>query len=84
MKKPIRCIDPIFKDCQECLFGWVKYPGWVETYEDRCGCIFECGCTLGFDTGRPEDAPTEDELKDFEEWSKRKNRVNDISKNKKI
>ena len=67
-EKPMRCIDPIFKDCQECLFGWVKYPGWVETYEDLCGCTFECGCTLGFDKGRPEDEPTEEELKDYEEW----------------
>lgn len=68
IENPIRCIDPIFKDCQECKFGWVKYPDWVETYEDLYGCTFESGCTLGFDKGRPEDEPTEEEWKVFNDW----------------
>lgn len=25
-EKPKRCIDPVMKFCQECRFGWVKYP----------------------------------------------------------
>ena len=29
-KKPTRCIDPCVKFCQECKFGWVHYPEWVE------------------------------------------------------
>lgn len=67
-EKPTRCIDPIIKDCQECKYGWVKYPDWVETYEDLIGCTFESGCSFGFDQGRPEDEPTEEELKAFEEF----------------
>lgn len=68
MEKPTRCIDPVIKFCQECPYGWVKYPGWVETYEDTLDCCFESGCIYGFDQGRPEDEPTEEELKEFEEW----------------
>lgn len=67
MEKPTRCIDPVVKYCQECPWGWVKYPDWVETAEDLDGCCFESGCTLGYDQGRPEDEPTEAELKEFEE-----------------
>ena len=65
--KPTRCIDPIVKFCQECRWGWVKYPEWVETAEDLADCSFECGCTLGYDQGRPEDEPTEEEIKEFTE-----------------
>lgn len=68
IEKPTRCIDPIIKSCQDCHWGWLEYPGWVETREDLAGCCFESGCTLGFDQGRPEDEPTEEELKKFEEW----------------
>ena len=68
MERPTRCIDPVIKFCQECRYGWVKYPGWVETYEDTLGCTFESGCIYGFDQGRPEDEPTEEELKEFDEW----------------
>ena len=32
--KPTRCIDPIIKFCQECQYGWVHFPDWVETKED--------------------------------------------------
>lgn len=67
-EKPTRCIDPIIKYCQGCPWGWIRYPEWVETREDLEGCIFESGCTLGFDKGRPEDEPTAEELKEFEEW----------------
>lgn len=65
LEEPKRCIDPVIKYCQECRYGWVKYPEWVETYEDLAGCCFECGCMLGFDQGRMEDEPTEQELKEF-------------------
>lgn len=67
-EKPTRCVDPVMKFCQECRYGWVKYPDWVETSEDLYGCHFEFGCTLGFDEGRPEDEPTEDEIREFEKW----------------
>lgn len=69
MDKPLRCIDPVIKYCQECEWGWVKYPDWVETEEDTY-CCFESGCSLGFDTGRPEDEPTEEELKEFNKYYK--------------
>lgn len=68
MDKPTRCIDPVIKFCQECKYGWVHYPDYVENYEDTLGCCFECGCVYGFDKGRPEDEPTQEELKEFEEW----------------
>ena len=68
MEKPTRCIDPVVKYCQGCTWGYVNYPAWVETAEDLEGCTFESGCTLGFDQGRPEDEPTEEELDEFEKW----------------
>lgn len=68
IENPTRCIDPVVKYCQECPYGWVEYPGWVETREDLEGCCFESGCTLGFDQGRPEDEPTEEEWKAFNDW----------------
>ncbi len=71
MSKPKRCIDPVMKFCQGCEFGFIKYPDWVETYEDTFCCTFYTGCIYGFDKGRPEDEPTEDELKEFDEWCKR-------------
>ena len=76
--KPTRCIDPIIKFCQECRWGWVHYPEWVETAEDLSYCSIESGCTLGFDQGRPEDEPTEEELKEFEkEWRNHNDRTTD-------
>ena len=63
-QKPTRCIDPVMKYCQECRWGYVHYPEWVETKEDLAGCTFESGCTLGFEN----DKPTEQELKEFEAW----------------
>lgn len=68
MELPTRCIDPVIKYCQKCEYGHCIYPEWVETAEDLEGCSFETVCTLGFDKGRPEDEPTEEELKEFEEW----------------
>lgn len=65
-KIPTRCIDPVIKYCQECEWGHNIYPSWVETIEDLEWCCFETSCILGFDKGRPEDEPTEDELKEFE------------------
>ena len=64
MNKPTRCIDPVIKYCQGCKYGCVKYPDWVETYEDLDGCIFESGCIYGLEDTRP----TEEELKEFDEW----------------
>lgn len=66
--KPTRCIDPVIKYCQECRFGHCIYPEWVETAEDLEWCSFETVCMYGFDKGRPEDEPTEEELKEFEKW----------------
>lgn len=66
--EPKRCIDPVVKYCQGCRYGWIKYPDWVETREDLYDCSFESGCTLGFDKGRPEDEPTEEELREFNEF----------------
>ena len=68
MEKPTRCIDPVIKFCQECPWGWTHYPEWVETADDLNWCRIESGCMLGFDQGRPEDEPTEEELKEFDEW----------------
>lgn len=67
--KPTRCIDPIIKFCQECQYGWVHFPDWVETKEDLSNCNIEMGCTLGFDKGSPEDEPTEEELNEFNKLS---------------
>lgn len=63
-EKPTRCIDPVVKYCQECPLGWVKYPEWVETLEDLHRCTFESGCSYGFEN----DEPTEEELREFNEW----------------
>lgn len=65
---PKRCIDPVIKFCQECKWGWVKYPEWVETREDLEGCTFEFGCTLGLEDTKP----TAEELAEFDflrDWS---------------
>lgn len=71
MSKPTRCIDPVIKFCQHCQYGWIRYPEWVETYEDTFNCCFESGCTLGFDRGRSEDEPTPEELEEFEKSYRR-------------
>lgn len=65
---PSRCIDPCIKYCQGCPWGHNIYPEWVETREDLNGCSFKTFCSLGYDQGRPEDEPTEEELKEFEKW----------------
>ena len=65
---PTRCIDSIMKYCVGCPWGHTIYPSWAETREDLSGCSFDTICTLGFDKNRPEDEPTEEELKEFEEW----------------
>ena len=66
MNKPTRCIDPIIKYCQGCQYGQVKYPDWVETYEDLDGCSFESGCIYGLENTEP----TEEESKEFDKWMK--------------
>ena len=68
---PTRCIDPIMKYCEGCTYGHVIYPDYVETSADIEGCCFETFCSLGYDQGRPEDEPTEEEMKEFEEWCKK-------------
>ena len=68
---PTRCIDSILKCCGNCLWGYRSYPAWVETFEDTYCCQFEEGCCLGYDQGRPEDEPTPEELKQFDEWLKK-------------
>ncbi len=65
---PTRCIDPVIKFCQDCPWGHNIYPSWVETRKDLKDCTFETVCTLGFDKGRPEDEPTEDELEEIRKW----------------
>lgn len=69
--KPTKCVDPVMKFCQECEYGWIQYPLWIESSEDLEGCTFESGCIFGYDKGRSQDEPTEEELKEFEEWCKR-------------
>lgn len=64
---PSRCIDPVIKYCQGCCYGQCVYPEWVETYEDLDWCTFETNCLLGYDKGRQEDEPTDEELREFEE-----------------
>lgn len=68
--KPKRCIDPVIKYCQGCPWGHVSYPAWVETAEDLEWCTIESTCILGYDQGRPEDEPTEEELREFDEMCK--------------
>ena len=68
---PKRCVDPVMKYCQECPYGNVTYGDDVESYSDIAGSCFETHCMLGYDKGRPEDEPTEEELKEFEEWDRR-------------
>lgn len=68
---PTRCIDPVMRYCQGCRYGLCIYPEWVETSEDLSGCCFDTVCILGYDKGRPEDEPTEDELKEFAKWYER-------------
>ena len=67
-ERPTRCIDPVIKLCQDCPWGWIHYPEWVETTEDLQWCTIESGCSLGYDQGRAEDEPTEEELREFDEW----------------
>lgn len=64
--KPTRCIDPVVKSCIDCRYGHNVYPEWVETVEDLSWCEIETYCIYGFDRGRPEDEPTEEEFKEFE------------------
>lgn len=64
MSKPTRCIDPVIKFCQDCKYGWVHYPEWVETREDLDGCSFESGCIYHLENTEP----TEEEVKAFDEW----------------
>ena len=51
IEKPTRCIDPC-----------VKYPEWVECYEDTFYCVFESGCIYNLE----DTVPTEEEEKEFE------------------
>ncbi|MBO7735480.1 MAG: hypothetical protein J6S67_23145 [Methanobrevibacter sp.] len=62
MDKPTRCIDPCIKFCQECKYGWVHYPEWVETSEDLADVSFESGCMYGLENTEP----TQKEIEEFE------------------
>ena len=62
MDRPERCIDPVMKFCQECKYGYVSYPEWVETAEDLEGCSFESGCMYGLENTEP----TQEEIEEFE------------------
>ena len=62
MSKPDRCIDPVMKFCQECIYGYVIYPEWVETAEDLEGVSFESGCMYGLENTEP----TQEEIEEFE------------------
>lgn len=62
MDRPERCIDPVMKFCQECKYGYVSYPEWVETAEDLEGCSFESGCMYGLENTEP----TQEEIEKFE------------------
>lgn len=77
--KPTRCIDPMIKFCQDCRFGHCIYPEWVETAEDLEYCSFETVCMYGFDQGRPEDEPTEEEIEEFEKWLKESRNLFEMS-----
>lgn len=71
MNPPSRCVDPIIKNCANCRYGHVEYPEWIETHEDLAGCCYDTSCLLGYDKGRLEDEPTEDEMEKFDEWCKK-------------
>lgn len=66
-EKPKRCVDAVMKYCQACEYGYVIYPEDVETARDSEGCNFDSGCIFGLENTEP----TEDELKEFEEWCER-------------
>ena len=68
--KPTRCIDSIMQRCDTCEYGCIVAPEWVETKEDLEDCTLDTVCIYGFDKGRPEDKPTEEEWKEFDEWFK--------------
>lgn len=61
---PKRCIDPVIKYCEECEYGLVIYPEWVETYEDLHYCCYKTICMYGLE----KTVPNEDELKEFDKW----------------
>lgn len=65
-EKPTRCIDPVMKYCQGCEYGYVIFGADVESARDLDGCTFESGCIFGLEDTQP----TEEELKEFEEWCK--------------
>lgn len=67
MNKPTSCIDPIIKYCQGCQYDWIKYPDWVETFEDLDGYSFKSGCIYGLENTES----TEEELKEFDKWMKK-------------
>ena len=62
--KPTRCIDPVMKFCQECIYGWIYYPDGVETYKGALYGTFESGCMYGLENTEP----TEEELEGFRSW----------------
>lgn len=61
MTKPTRCIDPVMKYCQECPHGVIES-------NDDTNEFFETHCMYGFE----KDEPTEEELKELDDWLKEK------------
>ena len=76
MAKPDRCIDPVIKFCQECKYGFVRYPAWVETYEDTFDCTFESGCIYGLE----DTEPTDEEVEEFERWIRKMQETESVNK----
>ena len=62
MDRPTRCIDPVVKYCQGCPFGYVNYP--EDTLPTDTDVTFESGCSYGLE----DTEPTEEELKEFDEY----------------
>lgn len=61
---PTRCTDPILMRCQNCKYGLVQYPDWVETREDIDGCCYDVSCVYGLEDTRP----TAEEWAEFNKW----------------
>lgn len=66
--KPLRCVDPVMKYCPACPYAILHLGDDFDKFLD-VGFFYSC-CMYGFDKGRPEDEPTEEELKEYENWCK--------------
>lgn len=66
---PKRCVDPVMKYCECCEYGNVIYS--ESDIESGDLTFFDTTCILGFDEGRIEDEPTEEDFKEFEKEMRR-------------